>query len=213
MSFLKEIWKYVVASVILGSLAFAMGMLSEVSDKPQWVSNFISGWGQISFLILIFSGSAIIVIGGAVAGFKRFPKFKKDIREYALYRIIGSAVPWVLGYLVAELLKGEIVYEKELVQGIFTGSSVVLALSGVLLGIARFSPKEKTPEEILTSIFKLHLILSVIAGLVTIFVLLFWYAKGDSKFLFWATFTFSVQLGYVLTFIFFPSIILGRCSL
>lgn len=168
-----------------------MATLTILRDWPVWV--LVLGWG---FTILSF-----VVV--PIAMMRAFPQ-NKMAKEFSVFQILKLLVPFMLGIILFLLLRGPIAHEKELAGGILTASSIVLALSGVLLGIARFSAVKKTPEEILAGTFKLVLIFSVIAGLITIFLSLFWYAKGTSGFLEWAAVAFGTQLGYVLIFLFFP---------
>jgi glucose uptake protein GlcU len=195
MEFLRASWRYLVASVVL----FGLGISLTIFGQRYFTGN----WVNILSLIIIMIALIVVLIGGAITTIRKFPQFKATTVERYTYRIIGVMI-MPLGYFCGELFNGPIVYEKELAQGFLTASSVLMALSGVLLTIARFPKTKPGPQDIMSGLFKVTLIFSLLAGFVTIFLVFFWYAKATSSFLEWAGFSFFVQLGYVLLFLFFP---------
>ena len=195
MEFLRASWKYLVASAVLIGLGISL---------PIFGQRYFSGsWVGILSLVIIMIGLIVMSIGGAIVTIRKFPQFKSAIVERYAYRIIGVMI-MPLGYVCSLLFNGPIAYEKELAQGILTASSVLMALSGVLLTIARFPKTKPGPQDIMYRLFRGTLIFSLLAGFVAMFLVLFWYAKATSGFLEWAGFSFFVQLGYVLLFLFFP---------
>jgi hypothetical protein len=195
MEFLRAFWRYWVASAVIFGLGISLNILGHRYFSGSWV--------DILSLVIIMIGLIVPSIGYAIVTIRKFPRFKSITVEHYTYSIIGVMM-MPLGYVFSTLFNGPIAYEKELAQGFLTASSVLMALSGVLLTIARF-PKTKTgPQDMMSMMFKGTLILSLLAGFVTIFLVFFWYAKATSNFLEWAGFSFFVQLGYVLLFLFFP---------
>ena len=125
-------------------------------------------------------------------------------RQFIAVRVLGFVIPFPIGLALGWLLLAPLVHEKDFVQGIFTASSVLIGLSGVLLGIVRFPRYANIAEKLLAGTFKAMLILSLVFGLLTIFLSLSWYAKAGFDFLRYAVMSFGCQLGYILVFLFFP---------
>lgn len=195
MEFLRASWRYLVASVLLYGIGISLLIFGQRYLDGSWV-------GILSVIIIII-GTIVILIGGAITTIRKFPQFKSATIEKYAYTLI-SVMIMPLGYVCGLLFNGPIAYEKELAQGVLTASSVLMALSGVLLTIARFPRTKPGPQDIVTGLFKGTLTLSLFAGFASMFLVLFWFAKAKSGFLEWAGFTFFVQLGYVLLFLFFP---------
>jgi hypothetical protein len=197
MDFIRFNWRYWIAALIFLCLSLSLMIF------PECFVNFIGQW--INILSFGFAALAIIIIsaGGSIFFIKKYPKLR-GIKELAIYRVVNHVVPLLLGYVFAHLIHEPIIYEKELAQGIMTSSSILLALSGVFLSIGRFSAKKKSIEEIMAGVFKTYLILSVVVGFITILLVLFWYSKASFSYLWWAIFTFGIQLGYILVFLLFP---------
>jgi hypothetical protein len=135
---------------------------------------------------------------------KRYPRLFPAVRKHVLFRSLGTIVPLVLGYIVSQVFKSPIVYEKELTQGILTASSILLALNGVMLRLAKFPDEDRIVEAITAWQLRVNLLLSLLAGLITIFLALAWFAHGTPNLIEWATFGLFVQLGYLLIFLLLP---------
>jgi len=88
-------------------------------------------------------------------------------------------------------------------QGILTATAIIFALWGIMIKKINFSKSRSEPEKILTTLFKTDLILSFLAGIVAVFFVLFWFAKGEPNYLRWATYAFSFQLAYLAVLFFF----------
>jgi hypothetical protein len=207
---LRAMWKYLLLSAICICLAILL-ILGKVNSWPHLFAGFYaSPWLDVLILALFFSNVVFISVGTVAVGIKKFPEHKGAHIEHGSRRIIGIAVSIVLGYSVSKLFSTPMVYEKEFAEGIMTASSVVIALSGALLAIAKFPATELSVEDIVASSFKLNLIVSLIAGLVTLFLILFWYAKATPSLLQWAVFSFAIELGNVMIFLFFPKYYLKK---
>ena len=166
--------------------------------------NITGDWVDVLFLVL----TAFALIGVSVYTardiIKKFPKHKDATIEWHVARIVQFLVVLLLGYAAGKLFSGPIAYEKEFAQGVLTASSVLMALTGVLLGIFRLPTAKKPLEDLVVSRFRLNLILSLFSGLASIFLILAWYAKANFSFLQWAFYPFCLQLCFVLAFLFFP---------
>ena len=196
MEFLRASWRYLVAWAAITGLGVSLGIFGQRYFSGNWVG--------ILSLVIIMIGLIVMSIGGAIVTIKKFPRFKAATLEWYAYRVVSLIVIFPIGYAAGLLFRGPITYEKELAQGLLTTSSVLVALSGVLLGIARFSVAKKPPWDMLARRFKIDLILSLFSGFVTMFLVLFWYAKATSGFLEWAGYSFFIQLACVVIFLFFP---------
>ena len=163
------------------------------STLPRWVLT----------LLLVFLLMLIPISFGILAA-RRFPKHTSTIARYTVYLSLSTIIPLGLGYLMSLLFKGPITHEKELVQGILTVSSILLALNGVMLRLAKFPEDNETPEGLIAGCFRANLVFSLLAGLVTIFLALAWFANGTPNLIQWATFGLFVQLGCLLVFLLFP---------
>jgi hypothetical protein len=126
------------------------------------------------------------------------------IRQYITLKVLSYVIPFTLGLVFGWLLKTPLKHETDFIQGILTASSVLVGLSGVLLGIVRFPRPGNIAEEIVVGAFKVMLILSLLLGILTILLSLSWYAKGNSALLQGAVISFGSQLGYLLVFLLFP---------
>jgi len=195
MELFRASWRYQVAAAVLFGLGIALLIFGQ--------RYFAGSWVVILSIVMFAIALIVMLIGGAITMIRKFPEYKSAIVEQYAYRIIGVMI-MPLGYVGSLLFKGPIAYEKELAQGVLTASSVLMALSGVLLGIARFPATKQGPQEIVSGLFKLALISSLFSGFATMFLVLFWYAKATSGFLEWAGCAFVVQLGYLLLFLLFP---------
>jgi small-conductance mechanosensitive channel len=165
---------------------------------------YTSPWLDVLFVALLISNFTFLSVGTVTVAIKRFPKYRSGYIEQGRMMIIGTAASVLLGYSISKLLSTPIVYEKEFASGIMTASSVVIALSAALFAIAKFPATERGVEDYLANPFKISLIVSLIAGLVTLFLTLFWYAKDIPSLLQWALFSFAYQLLSVMVFLFFP---------
>jgi hypothetical protein len=203
-------WKYLLSSAICACLVLLL-ILGRENSWPRWLGGFYaSPWLDILFVALVISGLVLIRVGAVSVGIKKFPEYKRAHIENGRRMIIGTVVSAVLGFSISKLFSTPMVYEKEFAEGIMTASSVVIALSGALLAIARFPTTKPTVEDIVASSFKVSLIVSLIAGLVTLFLILFWYAKATPSLLQWAVFPFAFQLLSVMVFLFFPKYYLKK---
>jgi hypothetical protein len=119
-------------------------------------------------------------------------------------KVLGFVIPFIIGWFLAWLIEKPPVHETDFVQGILTASSLLVGLSGVLLGIVRFPQHANIADKILVGTLKAMLILSLVLGMLTILFSLSWYAKGTSALLRCAVMSFGSQLGYVLMFLLFP---------
>jgi len=207
---LRAMWKY----LLLSAICICLAILLEVGKAHSWphlLAGFYAGpWLDILFIALVISNFVFISVGAVAVGIKEFPEHKSAHIEHGRRMIISMVVTIVLGYSISKLFTTPIVYEKEFAEGIITASSVVTALSGALLAIARFPATKPSLGHMLASSFKLNLIVSLIAGPVTLFLILFWYAKATPSLLQWAVFSFAYQLLNVLIFLFFPKYYLKK---
>ena len=168
-----------------------MSYLTMLRVLPLWM-HFL-GYG----LMLLASVVPAIVLWGE-------PAKRRPVREASVFFILSRTLPFFGGLVLTLLFTGPVIYERELAQGILTCSSVLFALSSVLLGIARFSTSKNELEDLSADLVKAVLFFSLAAGLVCMFLVLFWYAKGDLGLLKWSCLSFFTQVGYVLTFLCFP---------
>jgi len=189
-------WRPLIAVAVL----FCLGILLLVLRERHIVGD----WANVLSIALIAFACILMMVSGTIVTIRKFPKYKDATIELNLQRIVQFIIVIPLGYATGKLLSGPIAYEKEFAQGLLTASSVLMALTGALLGIARFSATKETPTELVVSRFKMSLILSLFSGLTSIFLILFWYAKATFGFLEWACYTFCFQLGFILIFLFFP---------
>lgn len=196
-TFLRALWRYLLAAGIIYIIAI-MSMFFE-----NWFKMPLSTWLTISKILKTIS-SVIVLIGLAKVMPKFYPIRTKTLTEMYIFLIVITVVSSLLTILVASLFIGTITYEKEFAQGLLTVSTVLFAFVGVILGINRFSEYKQPDEKALTTIFKIILGCSLLAGLVTMLFLLAWYAKADESLLQWSIFSFNVQLWVIITFLFFP---------
>jgi hypothetical protein len=198
MDLLRAIRRSLTAVVIL----FCLGILLLILRQR----NVVGDWAGVLAIVLTVFAVIVLWISVYRATIKRSPnpKFRAATREFFAYRILRYIMIALIFFPAGLLFLGPITYEKELAQGLLTTSSVLVALSGALLGIARFSVAKKPPWDILAGRFKIDLILSLLSGFATMFLVLFWYARATSGFLEWAGYSFSIQLACIVVFLFFP---------
>jgi uncharacterized membrane protein len=204
VDFLRAMRKYLLLSAICFCLVILLALGKENSWPHLLAGFYESPWLEVLIIALVISSFVFISVGGVAMGIKKFPEHKSAHIEHGRRMVIGMAVSMVLGYSISKLFSTPMVYEKEFAEGIMTASSVVTALSAALLAIAKFPATERSVEDILASSFKFNLIVSLIAGLVTLFLILFWYAQATPSLLQWAVFSFTVALLNVIVFLFFP---------
>jgi len=189
-------WRYIIAFTVLICLGILLLILRG--------KNILGDWADVLFMVVMAFSLILITVSAAIFAIRKFPQHKDATIEWRTSRIVQLLIVFPLGYAVGKLFSGSIAYEKEFAQGLLTASSVLMALTGVLLGIARFSAAKETPEDLVATRFRMNLILSLFSGLASIFLILAWYAKANFGFLQWACYSFCVQLGFVLIFLFFP---------
>jgi c-di-AMP phosphodiesterase-like protein len=195
MKFFKASWRYLIVFVVLTIIGILLLTIYQEENNSGWIK-------PLSVIILLFA-LFILNLGLRAALIKQFPKSKQFTSERFNYRFVQLLVA-PIGFMLGMLFSGTIVYEKEFAEGILTASSVLMALSGVLLTIARFPRTKSELQNINNSIIRSTLLLSLFAGFACMFLVLFWFAKVESSFLEWAGLTFFIQFGYVILFLFFP---------
>jgi len=194
MNLLKLFWKYLVVFLLLSSIGFVI-LFWQKENHGIWIR--VLSW----FLMLV--ALFILNIGGAMVAIKQYPKFKSYTIEHYTFRSIRLfTIP--LGYIFGMLFSGQIQHEMELAQGFLTASSILTALCGVLLTIARFPKGKNSPQEINNSLIRSSLVFSLFAGFVCILFVLFWFAQSKSWLLEWAAMAFLIQFGNIFVFLFFP---------
>lgn len=203
MNFFKLTWKYLLLSVILLILVIILSFLLQWDNRPDWLKDSGDGWVKALLIVFGFSAILSITIGGMVAANKVAPRYKSINQQFAVYRILRHGIAWALGIVVGSLFNGTIMNMNGYGQGILSATVLTFTLWGVMIKKINFSKSRSKPEKLLVRLFKTDLILSLIAGIVALFLILFWFAKGEPNYLKWATYAFTFQLAYLSVLFFF----------
>lgn len=203
MSYFRIGWPYIAAVVFFISLSLILAIFRETATVPKWYIALLSDKVDVLIPAFMLTSFLIFLVGSSITLIRLFPK-ENAINRLVVYKVLNHIIPLIIGFIIVILIKNPPAFIKEFAMGILTGSGLLIALSIGLISKAKFSAKKDTLEEMLAIIYKNYLILSLIVGLITIFFVIFWYAKTTYIFLQLATFGFGVQLSYILIFLFSP---------